>query len=60
MILFDLVIGNTYFCIERSTLSFKHRDFWRDEAGGLNAYLFGLYFLIAEDKPKKTVQSIPA
>lgn len=49
---FDLVLGNTYFVIERSGLPFKHRDFWNDESGGLNAYLFGLYFSVANNRPR--------
>lgn len=49
MTLLDVVVFNTYFCIERSGLPITHRDLWRDEAGGLNIYLFGLYFCLANN-----------
>lgn len=60
VILFDLVILNTYFRIERSGLPRHHRDIWRDEAGGLNIYFMGLYFLVAEDRPTKRGPAVQA
>ena len=60
MILFDLVIGNTYFRIERSGLPITHRDLWRDEAGGLNIYFMGLYVLWADNRPTRTAPAVQA
>lgn len=57
---FDLVIGNSYFRIERSGLPFSHRDLWRDEAGGLNGYFMGLYFWLVDKRPTKRTTAVQA
>lgn len=60
MTLFDVVVLNTYFRIERSGLPFSHRDLWRDELGDLNVHFMGLYFLVADNKPRGKASVVQA